>query len=98
MSSHQILVNHAGVQGLADRVRGTATDIQARLDALAARLQPLAAEWEGAQQVAYHDAKHRWDTAIREMIVLLEHAGAAVRAADEEYRAADRRGSARFGG
>lgn len=96
MSFDGIQVQHAKlVQGAADMLK-SAKDIQARLDQLEDELNSLKSNWHGAAQEAYREAKLRWDTAMSEMILLLEDAGRGVEAANMAYQAADARGRDKF--
>ncbi|HEY1134064.1 MAG TPA: WXG100 family type VII secretion target [Nocardioides sp.] len=91
-----IRVNHGSLEAASQDLVSTARGIEARLDQLESELSPLRSEWEGQAQQAYLTAKAQWDTAIAEMIALLESTGNAVQASNQEYRAADLRGADRF--
>ncbi|GAB3073145.1 WXG100 family type VII secretion target [Nocardioides zeae] len=91
-----IRVNHGSLEAASQDLVSTARDIEGRLDQLESELSPLRSEWEGQAQQAYLTAKAQWDTAIAEMIALLESTGNAVQASNQEYRAADLRGADRF--
>jgi WXG100 family type VII secretion target len=73
-------------------------EIDDRLNRLESELAPLRSDWVGNAQQAYATAKARWDAAILEMNHLLDHTSRAVQRSNEEYRAADGRGAASFGG
>ncbi|WP_447644380.1 WXG100 family type VII secretion target [Nocardioides zeae] len=91
-----IRVNHGSLEAASQDLVSTARDIEGRLDQLESELSPLRSEWEGQAQQAYLTAKAQWDTAIAEMIALLESTGNAVQSSNQEYRAADLRGADRF--
>lgn len=91
-------VDHAALAGAAQELVSGARRIGARLEQLEGDLAPLRAGWTGAARGAYDEAKAQWDAAITEMVQLLAQVGHGLEAADAEYRAADLRGAARFGG
>lgn len=98
MSQDGLRVDHAGLETAADDLLVTVREIDDRLRRLAQELAPLRSDWSGQAQRAYHEAQARWDAAILEMRALLEETGRAVRQSNDEYRAADLRGAAAFGG
>ncbi|TIC82530.1 WXG100 family type VII secretion target [Nocardioides sp. GY 10127] len=93
-----ISVDHArldaGAQDLARAVR----DIESRLAQLDADLGALRGAWVGRARLAYDTAKAGWDEQVAGMNDLLARTAGAVAVANEEYRAADLRGAALFGG
>ncbi|MBF4163545.1 WXG100 family type VII secretion target [Nocardioides acrostichi] len=93
-----IRVNHAGLQAGAQDLTTAVRAIEGRLARLDGELAPLRAQWAGSAQEAYQRAKAQWDQAIAEMKGLLARTSAAVAQADQDYRAADARGAALFGG
>lgn len=93
-----ILVHHASLEAAATDLRAAVTAIGSRMDHLEAELGPLRSEWTGAAQAAYLTAKAQWDSAIAEMVTLLDQTRAAVVASNAEYAAADQRGARAFGG
>jgi len=98
MTFDGIRVTHAALQdGAANMMRGV-SDINDRLDRLEQELQPLRDGWSGNQQNAYYAAKTKWDTAIGEMVQLLNDTQRAVLASDESFTNADISGARRFGG
>ena len=93
----EIRVNHGGLEGIVEALRHGFTAMDGRLDALEGELGPLRHDWSGQAQRAYLEAKHTWDTAIQEMLSLLEQTRGAVAASNLEYVAADTRGASHFG-
>jgi len=98
MTFDGLRVDHAGLQGTADDLRAGVLALRARLDRLEGELAPLRSEWSGQAQQAYQVAKSRWDAALEGMVLLLDDTSRAVQQADADYRAADLRGAAAFGG
>lgn len=97
MSFDGIMVEHATLD-LASADLGTAASrIRARLDDLERDLAPLSQQWTGEARASYASAKAAWDSAIEEMVVLLNDVSVSVAEANDAFRAADRRGAARFG-
>jgi 6 kDa early secretory antigenic target len=98
MNFERLRVDHAGLDTAAADLFATVQEIDARLSRLEDELAPLRGDWVGNAQQAYVIAKGRWDAAIAEMKELLGQTSQAVHQSNEEYRAADRRGAASFGG
>ncbi|WP_110180639.1 WXG100 family type VII secretion target [Nocardioides solisilvae] len=96
MSFDGIRVDHGALDQAATDLKSTAKKIEARLDDLENQLKPLASDWTGSAKESYRQAKQTWDTAINEMVVLLDQVGMAVQSSNEEYKAADSRGAGRF--
>jgi WXG100 family type VII secretion target len=91
-------VVHAGLDRTAADLMGVVNGIDARLRRLEHDLAPLRGSWVGEAQMAYLEAKHRWDTAVTEMRDLLCSTALQVTRSNAEYRAADMRGARSFGG
>jgi 6 kDa early secretory antigenic target len=98
MNYEGLRVDHDGLDAAAADLFATVQEIDDRLNRLEDELTPLRADWVGNAQQAYASAKSRWDAAIAEMKELLGQTSQAVHQSNEEYRAADRRGAASFGG
>ncbi len=98
MSSRTLRVVHGGLDAVADDLTRTVREIDGRMDELAAELAPLQSDWTGQAQQAYLHAKATWDTALAEMRDLLAETSATVAQSNADYRAADARGAAAFGG
>lgn len=94
----EIRVNHGGLDGIVEALHAGVTAIDGRLDALESELAPLRGDWTGHAQRSYVQAKHTWDTAIQEMLTLLEQTRGAVAASNAQYAAADARGAGHFDG
>lgn len=94
-----ISVNHGGMDiGAADLAQ-VVRAIEARMERLDSDLAELKGSgWSGSAQQAYTVAKHQWDQAILQMKDLLARTSVAVSTANHDYRAADQRGAALFGG
>lgn len=90
-------VVHAGLDRTADDLMGVVNGVDARLRRLEHDLAPLRSSWVGEAQVAYLEAKQRWDAAITEMRDLLRSTSLQVTRSNAEYRAADARGARSFG-
>lgn len=96
MTSGGLNVNHGQLETASQDLRTASKSISDRLDSLETSLAPLQAGWTGEAKESYRAAKAQWDLAITEMNALLMQAAAKVQTSNEEYRAADRRGAARF--
>lgn len=83
-------------QGSADVLKA-AKNIETRLNTLETDLTPLKSKWHGNAQLAYDDAKKKWDQATLDMTTLLSQIGNAVDTSNQGYTAADTRGQDRFG-
>jgi WXG100 family type VII secretion target len=94
-----ITVHHGGLdEGAAGMARGVRA-IEDRLARLESELVALQGEgWSGSAQQAYVAAKAQWDRAVLDLKDLLARTAVAVVSANQEYRDADRRGAALFGG
>ena len=96
MSFDGIRVDHGALDQAAADLKATARQIESRLNELEDELRPLASDWTGSAKESYRQAKNTWDTAMSEMIQLLEQVGIAVSTSNSEYKAADNRGAGRF--
>lgn len=91
-----IRVNHAGLDQAAQDLYNKVKEIDTRLDRLETELNDLRNSWAGNARQAYDVAKQKWDTAIQEMIVLLDQTGRTVEQSNVDYAAADARGAQAF--
>ena len=91
-----LLVNHAGLNEVGDHLYKMVKDIDDRMNRLEGDLAPLQSDWSGNAQAAYNTAKTKWDTAIAEMMQLLNDTGRTVGDSNVEYHAADMRGANSF--
>ena len=98
MNLDGIRVNHGALEQAAFDMQQTVKDIDDRLNRLESELQPLRSDWAGNAQQSYVIAKGKWDTAIQEMKDLLKETHVSVTNSNSEYKAADARGAAQFGG
>jgi len=91
-----LVVNHGGLNEITDHLYKMVKDIDDRLNRLESDLAPLQSDWSGNAQAAYVTAKQKWDTAIAEMMQLLNDTGRTVGDSNTEYHAADVRGANSF--
>jgi WXG100 family type VII secretion target len=91
-----LVVNHAGLNEVTDHLYKMVKDIDDRMNNLERDLAPLQSEWSGNAQAAYNHAKTKWDTAIAEMMQLLNDTGSTVGQSNVDYHAADLRGANSF--
>ena len=91
-----IAVDHRALQQAAVDLARAVTASEERIERLAAELAPLHTDWYGSAQEAYLEAKAVWESAQREMRLLLGRLGVAVAAAQEAYQAADQAGARAF--
>ena len=91
-----LVVNHGGLNEITDQLYKMVKDIDDRMNRLEGDLAPLQSEWSGNAQTAYITAKQKWDTAIAEMMQLLNDTGRTVGDSNTEYHAADVRGANSF--
>jgi ESAT-6 family protein len=94
--SDVITVDHAALQQAASDLARAVAASEERIERLGAELAPLDAEWYGSAQEAYLEAKAVWESAQREMRLLLARLSAAVISAQEAYRGADQAGARAF--
>jgi len=91
-----LVVNHQGLNEVGDHLYKMVKDIDDRMNRLESDLAPLQSEWSGNAQAAYNQAKTKWDTAIAEMMQLLNDTGTTVGQSNQDYHAADLRGANSF--
>ena len=91
-----LVVNHGGLQEVTDHLYKMVKDIDDRMNNLERDLAPLQSEWSGNAQTAYTQAKTKWDTAIAEMMQLLNDTGSTVGQSNQDYHSADLRGANSF--
>ena len=84
-----IRVDHAALDHAAAELARAVAASQQRIEALAADLHYLDAEWYGEAQQAYLAAKAVWEAAQQRMREVLADLGRTVAAANAAYRAAD---------
>ena len=89
-------VQHGALDQAAADMFQTVKDIDDRMNRLEGDLAPLQSDWSGNAQAAYNTAKTKWDTAIAEMMQLLNDTGRTVGDSNVEYHAADMRGANSF--
>ncbi|GGD12783.1 WXG100 family type VII secretion target [Nocardioides daphniae] len=92
-----IQVDHGQLDEASRDLVQAAVRIEGRLDQLESELAPLRSSWGGSAQESYVLAQRQWDAAMVEMVTLLRDFSVGVTEANEAYRAADLRGSRRFG-
>ncbi len=98
MSHAALRIDHGGLDTAAADLLNTVRAIDDRLAHLDSELSGLRHDWGGQAQLAYAAAKAQWDTAMRELRGVLDETGRAVAQSNADYRAADQRGAASFGG
>lgn len=91
-------VDHGGLETAAADLMTAVKNIDNRLTQLENELAPLRSDWTGQAQAAYTTAKGQWDQAMEDMRGILGSVGQAVSSSNDEYRSADQRGAASFGG
>ena len=91
-----LVVNHGGLNEVGEHLYKMVKDIDDRMNNLERDLAPLQSEWSGNAQTAYNTAKIKWDTAIAEMMQLLNDTGTTVGQSNQDYHAADMRGANSF--
>ena len=96
MTLDGLRVNHAGLEAAAQDLSNTVKSIDERLNRLESELAPLRSDWQGNAQQAYHVAKTKWDTAMKDMKDLLQDTSTTVHQSNADYKAADQRGAASF--
>ena len=96
MSLDGLRVNHAGLDQAATDLGTTVKNIDDRLNRLESELAPLRSDWTGNAQQAYHVAKTKWDTAMKDMKDLLQDTSMTVHQSNADYKSADQRGAASF--
>jgi WXG100 family type VII secretion target len=96
MTLDGLRVNHAGLEAAAQDLTTTVKQIDERLNRLESELAPLRSDWQGNAQQAYHVAKTKWDTAMKDMKDLLQDTSMTVHQSNADYKSADQRGAASF--
>jgi len=91
-----LVVNHGGLNEVTDHLHKMVKDIDDRMNNLERDLAPLQSDWSGNAQAAYTQAKAKWDTAISEMMQLLNDTGTTVGQSNQDYHSADLRGAHSF--
>jgi early secretory antigenic target protein ESAT-6 len=91
-----LLVNHGQLDQATQDIASAVKAIDNRMNQLESELNPLQSDWAGNAQAAYADAKRKWDTAIGEMMQLLNETGTTVGQSNQDYHSADMRGANSF--
>ena len=96
MTYDGLVVNHGGLDQASQDLYSAVKAIDDRMNRLENELNPLKSDWEGNAQLAYQQAKTKWDTAIAEMMQLLNDTGTTVGQSNQDYHSADLRGANSF--
>jgi len=96
MSYDGLLVNHGSLDQASQDLYNAVKAIDNRMNQLENELNPLKSDWEGNAQQAYTVAKNKWDTAIAEMMQLLNDTSTTVGQSNADYQSADNRGAQSF--
>jgi 6 kDa early secretory antigenic target len=91
-----LLVNHGQLDQATQDIAAAVKAIDNRMNQLESELNPLQSDWAGNAQAAYTQAKKQWDTAILEMMQLLNDTGTTVGQSNVDYHSADVRGANSF--
>jgi len=93
-----LLVNHAGLDQIAQDLYNGVQAIDNRMNTLEQDLAPLQSQWDGQAKASYQVEKARWNAAIEEMKLLLADTSRTVTQSNDSFRTADNQGAARFQG
>jgi len=91
-----LLVNHGSLDQASQDLYNAVKAIDDRMNRLEGELNPLQSDWAGNAQAAYAQAKSKWDTAIAEMMQLLNDTSTTVGQSNQDYHSADLRGANQF--
>ena len=83
-------------QGQADFAR-TYSSLQSTVNTLDSQLRANLAEWNGAAQQAYYQAKAAWDAAMADMANVVNQLGTVIGTANANYTAAERANTSMWG-
>ena len=97
MNTGQMKVNFGGLDTAHADIMSGANQVESRLDQLESELAPLRSDWTGEASSSYQVAKTKWDTAMRDMKLLLADIGTTVANSNSDYQAAENQNRGRWG-
>jgi early secretory antigenic target protein ESAT-6 len=91
-----IALNFGAMQAAESHLNSNLSALRARLDQLAAELQPLVHTWSGDAQAAYLIQKRQWEQAADDMAAMLASIVTGLHNTTTDYASAQRRIVAAF--
>lgn len=84
------------VNGLAEEIRGGATNIRTELNELETKVTTLRGQWGGEAQVSYDEAQKKWNKSIGALQELLEKIAKSTQEISTGYTTTDTKAAQRF--
>ncbi|MDT0200502.1 WXG100 family type VII secretion target [Nocardioides sp. AE5] len=94
----EIRVGYAALDTAAANIAAKAAAIENALGAMEQRMVARSGSWTGAASASFTESRVRWEASMQQMKNVLADIGSAVGHSNAEYRAAEARNAARFGG
>lgn len=94
MGDGHISVSFGELEALGGQIQSTATQIESELDSLRSQISNLEQLWQGASASGFQATKAKWFQSADDLRQVLNSIGAAVRAAEEAYKATEGRNAA----
>ena len=98
MSDSRIQVTFGELENARGSIQTTWTNISQELDDLKRYLQPLVETWSGEASTAYQAQQAQWDRSAGDLNQVLNQIGVALGTSNENFQAAERANTARYGG
>ncbi|GAA4907284.1 WXG100 family type VII secretion target [Stackebrandtia albiflava] len=76
-------VSPAELEAFSGKIQSSSAELDSILDTLRARLDAM--QWTGGDQAAYFQQRTEWDTAVRDLNMLLNKIGQTVGLAKQDY-------------
>ncbi|HEX3784638.1 MAG TPA: WXG100 family type VII secretion target [Pseudonocardiaceae bacterium] len=85
----EIAVSFGELEALGSQISSTTQQIESELESLKSQIANLNQIWEGSAGSGFQATKAKWDSAAADLTSVLGAIGAAVSAAEEQYRSTE---------
>jgi 6 kDa early secretory antigenic target len=92
-----IKVGFGELQALGGQIQSVSSQVESELDDLRSQITNLESLWVGSAGTGFQDTKNKWFTAADDLRSVLAAIGAAINAAEEQYRSTEQSNTAAWG-
>ena len=94
----EVSVNFGAMQTGVSDIQARYNAIQAKLDDLKAYLEPMRATWTGSAKESYDIKQREWDQSAADLQAILNSIGQALNGAHDDFHAGETRNTNMWGG